>query len=117
MGDMGDIFKAMKQERSELRERLGVDCSGCKVKEPKRTPTILLPGQRCKVCGYRDPRGGILPPAPAVPTYVDCQCIACGWKDGFKPEALTRGLVGGRCEPCDRETVFRVVRPKGAESL
>lgn len=56
MGDMGDIFKAMKDERRERREQFGVNCPGCQVKEPKRTPTILLPGQRCKVCGYRDPR-------------------------------------------------------------
>lgn len=55
-GDMGELFNAMREQRRELRERLGVNCPGCRVKEPKRTPSILLPQQRCKVCGYRDPR-------------------------------------------------------------
>lgn len=56
MGDVGDDFNALKAERKERRRKYGVDCPGCKVKEPKRIPTILLPQQRCKVCGYRDPR-------------------------------------------------------------
>lgn len=55
-GDMGELFNAMREQRKELRARLGVNCQGCRVKEPKRTPSILLPQQRCKVCGYRDPR-------------------------------------------------------------
>lgn len=55
-GDMGELFNAMREQRKELRARLGVNCPGCRVKEPKRTPSILLPQQRCKVCGYRDPR-------------------------------------------------------------
>ena len=53
---MGDIFKELKSERQNLRSRLGINCPGCNKREPKRTPTILLPGQRCKVCGYVDPR-------------------------------------------------------------
>jgi hypothetical protein len=56
MGDMGDFYRDVKDARRELRDRLGVDCPMCNVKQPKRTPTILLPGQRCKVDGYRDPR-------------------------------------------------------------
>jgi len=56
MGDMGDAFREHKEYLRERKERLGVDCPGCKVKEPKRIPTRLLPGQRCRVCGHVDPR-------------------------------------------------------------
>lgn len=53
---MGEMFNAMREERRQRRAKYGINCPGCNVKEPKRTPTILLPAQRCKVCGYRDPR-------------------------------------------------------------
>ncbi|HEY9544733.1 MAG TPA: hypothetical protein VIR56_01930 [Solimonas sp.] len=56
MGDVGDTFRALREERKDRRAKLGVSCPGCPKVQPKRTPTILLPGQRCKVCGYRDPR-------------------------------------------------------------
>ena len=56
MGGMGDIFNEWKAHKKELRATLGVPCPMCNVKQPKREPTILLPGQRCKVDGYRDPR-------------------------------------------------------------
>lgn len=56
MGDMGDLYNSIREERRKRRETLGVDCPQCNVKQPKRTPTVLLPGQRCKVDGYVDPR-------------------------------------------------------------
>jgi hypothetical protein len=56
MGDMGEYFKDLKNNRKLLRQKFGVECPGCKVKRPKASPTILLPQQKCKVCGYRDPR-------------------------------------------------------------
>lgn len=56
MGDMGDIYNAMREERRALRAKFGIPCPHCRDKQPKREPTILLPGQRCKVDGYRDPR-------------------------------------------------------------
>lgn len=56
MGDMGEIFNAMKDHRKELRARHGVKCPECVVKLPKAHPSILLPQQRCKIHGYRDPR-------------------------------------------------------------
>lgn len=56
MGDMGDIFKEMTARRRAFRDQYGVRCPRCPVVQPKREPTILLPQQRCKVCGYRDPR-------------------------------------------------------------
>lgn len=56
VSDMGDIYRAMRADRRERRAKFGVPCPQCRAKQPKRHPTILLPGQRCKVDGYRDPR-------------------------------------------------------------
>lgn len=42
--------------RKAKRSAFGVACPECKVKRPKAHPSILLPRQRCKVDGYRDPR-------------------------------------------------------------
>lgn len=56
MGDMADDFRAMKEYRRDRRERLGVACPQCAIARPKAHPSILLPGQRCRVDGYRDPR-------------------------------------------------------------
>jgi hypothetical protein len=56
MGDSADIFRALHAYYTDRRARLGINCPGCKIKEPKRIPTKLMPGQRCKVCRYRDPR-------------------------------------------------------------
>lgn len=56
MGDMGDIYRSMKEDRKERRKKYGVNCPECNIKQPKRIPSILLPGQKCKVCGYRDKR-------------------------------------------------------------
>lgn len=53
---MIDMYRDLKAHRREMREALGVGCPMCRVKQPKRTPTVLLPQQRCKVDGYRDPR-------------------------------------------------------------
>jgi hypothetical protein len=56
VGDMGEIFNDMRDERRRLRDKFGVECPQCRVKQPKREPSILLPGQRCKVDGYHDLR-------------------------------------------------------------
>jgi hypothetical protein len=56
MGDMGDYFNDLKEARKERRARLGVACPQCAIVRPKTNASILLPGQRCKVDGYRDPR-------------------------------------------------------------
>jgi hypothetical protein len=56
MGDIGDVFNALRSERQELRSKFGIECLRCKVVRPKTNASILLPGQRCKVDGYRDPR-------------------------------------------------------------
>jgi hypothetical protein len=56
MGDMGDYFNDLRNEHKARRISFGVDCPKCKVVRPKAHPSILLPGQKCKVDGYRDPR-------------------------------------------------------------
>ncbi len=53
---MGDIFKEWKERKKQLRRDLGEDCIGCIKYHPKRSPTILLPGQTCRVCGHKDDR-------------------------------------------------------------
>ena len=56
MGDMGDYWRDVKDAIAERKALLGIDCPGCPRIQPKRIPTRLLPGQKCKVCGYKDPR-------------------------------------------------------------
>lgn len=56
MGDIGDYWRDAKDERRRMREKHGVECPQCKVGRPKTNASILLPGQRCKVDGYVDPR-------------------------------------------------------------
>ena len=56
MGDVGETFNALKQHRKELRAKYGKKCPECVSKLPKANPSILLPGQRCNIHGYRDPR-------------------------------------------------------------
>jgi len=56
MGDMGDMYREMKDHRKQVRRELGEDCIGCITHHPKRSPTILLPQQECRVCGHKDPR-------------------------------------------------------------
>lgn len=56
MSDTIDDYKAIGENKKRLRAKYGVLCPECKVKRPKAHPTILLPQQRCRVDGYRDPR-------------------------------------------------------------
>lgn len=56
MGDMGVIFNDMREHRRELRRRFGILCPECPKHRPRAHPTILMPGQCCKVDGYRDDR-------------------------------------------------------------
>lgn len=56
MGDMGDYYNDLRASHKERRATLGVNCPRCAIVRPKAHPSILLPGQRCKVDGYRDPR-------------------------------------------------------------
>lgn len=56
MGDMGDYYNDLKDYKREQRQKYGVKCPQCTIARPKADASILLPGQRCKVDGYRDPR-------------------------------------------------------------
>ena len=56
MSDYGDMCRDIREARSEKRAKYGVPCPVCVEKLPKANPTILLPEQRCKIHGYRDPR-------------------------------------------------------------
>ncbi|CAB4165195.1 hypothetical protein UFOVP833_35 [uncultured Caudovirales phage] len=53
--DTAQTFNALRKYRQDRRKLLGVRCVACIKREPKRSPTVLLPGQRC-YCGYVDPR-------------------------------------------------------------
>jgi len=56
MGDMGDIFRAHKDDLKERRQREGVPCEECKRLLPKANPSILLPGQKCRMHNWRAPK-------------------------------------------------------------
>lgn len=56
MGDTGDDFRAFREVMKKRRAELGVPCPECRRLLPKANPSILLPGQRCKIHKYRDPR-------------------------------------------------------------
>lgn len=56
MSDYGDMCRDIRDARRDARAKHGVPCPQCAVKRPKAQPSILLPEQRCKVDGYRDPR-------------------------------------------------------------
>lgn len=64
MSDYGDLCRDLRSAKREHRLKYGVLCPECKRVRPKAHPTILLPQQRCKVDGYRDPR-------PRGETYFD----------------------------------------------
>jgi hypothetical protein len=51
-------FRAMADLRKLRRERFGVPCPKCASDQPRRQPTILLPGASCRVHSppYRDTR-------------------------------------------------------------
>lgn len=51
MGDMAEMYRDLREARREERARLGVDCPGCRKARPKASPTRLMPGRRCRVCG------------------------------------------------------------------
>lgn len=50
------FFKDREARRKQLKAEHGVKCWLCEELYPKRIATTLLPGQTCKVCGYKDTR-------------------------------------------------------------
>ena len=71
--DIAVVGRAMKDVRRRKRELYGVNCPKCAEVRPKAHPSKLLPGQRCKVDGYRDPR----------PPLTDAQINAIWVELGF----------------------------------
>lgn len=63
MSDTIDDYRAMKQMRKEDRAKFGVPCPVCVEKLPKAHPSILLPGQRCRIHKYLDQRPESLLPS------------------------------------------------------
>jgi hypothetical protein len=53
--NIGPLLEYREKTRA-YRKANGVECPGCRAKYPKRTPTKLVPGQTCKVCGWQDAR-------------------------------------------------------------
>lgn len=56
MSDYGDMCREIRDARRNARAKHGVACPKCSEVRPKAQPSILLPQQRCRVDGYRDPR-------------------------------------------------------------
>lgn len=56
MSEAVDGFRALADYRREMRAAIGVPCPECKRKRPRAHATILVPEQRCRIDGYRDPR-------------------------------------------------------------
>jgi hypothetical protein len=56
MGEMGDFYRDKRDARKDYRQRVGVECPRCYSVRPNAHASILLPGQRCRVDGYVDPR-------------------------------------------------------------
>ncbi len=56
MSETVELYRAMGDHKKRLRAKYGVNCPECAKKRPKAHPSILLPQQRCRVDGYRDPR-------------------------------------------------------------
>jgi hypothetical protein len=55
MGDVGDYWKDVSAYRHDRRLKLGIECEDCKRLLPKANPSILLPGQKCKMHSFRAP--------------------------------------------------------------
>lgn len=56
MSDVAEMYQGMKAHTQRLRAKHGVSCPECVRLLAKANPTILLPQQRCRIHGYRDPR-------------------------------------------------------------
>jgi hypothetical protein len=56
MSDFGEMQNAIKEHKKRLRAMFGIECPECKRLRPRANATIMLPQQRCRVDGYRDPR-------------------------------------------------------------
>ena len=89
----------MSDHRKALRARYGVPCPACQKGRPKAHPSILLPQQRCRIDGYRDPRPELtLSTRQMVDKLEGCLGTTdlTDWEQGFVSrmvEARDRGLL------------------------
>lgn len=56
MSEIGEVYADMRRYHKRLAKMYAVECPRCAAVRPKACPSRLLPGQRCKVDGYVDPR-------------------------------------------------------------
>ncbi len=56
MSDSIDDHKALAYRKKAMKAKYGVPCPMCQRHLPKANPSILLPQERCRIHGYRDPR-------------------------------------------------------------
>ena len=56
MGEMAEVWRAQRDARKERKASMGRPCPECVRLLPKAHPSKLLPGQRCRIHGYVDPR-------------------------------------------------------------
>ncbi len=56
MGDQGEFWRDVRADRARRRAEQGVPCPQCVQKLSRAHPSILLPGGRCRIHNYRDPR-------------------------------------------------------------
>jgi hypothetical protein len=56
MGDEGEFWADLKAHQRALKDKFGEPCKECLRRFPKAPAKILLPGQYCYRCRYRDPR-------------------------------------------------------------
>lgn len=59
MGKHSDIrahFEGYKEEKRARRRKFGIPCPLCQNNRPRASPTLMMPGQKCKIDGYKDNR-------------------------------------------------------------
>lgn len=56
MSEYAELCRDMRDHKRKVKGEFGVLCEGCKIARPKAHPTIMLPKQKCKVCGHKDNR-------------------------------------------------------------
>jgi hypothetical protein len=54
--DIAVEWREAKEHKKKLRAKYGVKCPRCIAERPRADPSVLLPGARCKVHYYHDPR-------------------------------------------------------------
>lgn len=62
--DDPEIWEALvrlKKARQALRQEYGAPCAECVRLLPKAHPSKMLPGQSCKIHGWKDPRPRLTP--------------------------------------------------------